>query len=64
AVDVSDSQKADEYLDFYAMIRRGAGIRAAFSYALSASDGHDSVVWRAETNGKATIAEAIGARIF
>ncbi|MGD8814715.1 MAG: M23 family metallopeptidase, partial [Anaerolineales bacterium] len=45
AVDISDSQKADEYLDFYAMIRRGAGIRAAFSYALSASDGHDSVVW-------------------
>ena len=64
AADVGSVQKANEYLDFYEMVRRNKGIRAAFSFALSAGSGYGSVVWKGKLNGNSTIADLIGERTF
>jgi hypothetical protein len=40
--------KAAEYLEFYHSLRNTAGVGAAFGYALSAPNGHNTLAWRKE----------------
>jgi murein DD-endopeptidase MepM/ murein hydrolase activator NlpD len=54
------SEKAEEYHQFYQMIRGQAGIGAAFAYALSAGTGHETLVWRKEGEEGSEILEAVG----
>ncbi len=61
---VSPQTKAHQYLEFYRLLRRRDGIGAAFSYALSASVGHDAVVWRRKAEGIGLIPEFVGGRGF
>ena len=59
---ISDKTKSDQYLEFYRMVRSQPGIAAAFSYALSADQGHDAIVWRSEESDGSMFAERIGKR--
>jgi hypothetical protein len=59
---VAEKTRADQYLEFYRMVRSQPGIAAAFSYALSADQGHDAIVWRSEKSDGTTFAERIGKR--
>lgn len=64
AADVSDLEKARQYLDFLGALRSKKGIGAAFSYAIAADQGHESVVWRNGGDSVGSIAEIIGSRSF
>jgi murein DD-endopeptidase MepM/ murein hydrolase activator NlpD len=59
---LADRLKARQYLDFYRMVREARGVGAVFAFALSASDGHEPVVWRRKDGPRIAIAEVIGAR--
>ncbi len=56
--------KANQYVEFYRMLREGKGIGAAFAFALSAPRGHESVVWRREDGGLTAVPEVVGRRGF
>ncbi len=56
--------KSEEYLTYFRRLRDEPGIGAAFSYALSAAAGHNSMVWRAEDEVTSKIAAMIGGRNF
>ncbi len=52
--------KAGQYSRFYHSLRGVPGVGAAFAYALSAEEGHDSLVWRRDADGAGEIASLIG----
>jgi murein DD-endopeptidase MepM/ murein hydrolase activator NlpD len=54
--------KGQQYLDFFRMIQQSRGVGAAFAFALSASSGHDTVVWRGRDGTRTGIPEVIGGR--
>ncbi|HEY47251.1 MAG TPA: M23 family metallopeptidase [Anaerolineae bacterium] len=56
--------KGQQYLDFYRMLRDTPGIGAVFSYALSAVEGHDSIVWRSKNGDQCRISSIISDRNF
>ena len=59
---VAERTKADQYLEFYRMVRSQPGIAAAFAFALSADRGHDAIVWRSNISDGNDFAELIGKR--
>ena len=59
---VDERTKADQYIEFYRMVRSVPGIAAAFAFALSADQGHDAIVWRSELSDGTNFAELIGNR--
>jgi hypothetical protein len=61
---VGQTIKGQQYLDFYRMLRDTPGIGAVFSYALSAVDGHDSIVWRSTNGDQSRISSIISDRNF
>lgn len=61
---VSNQAKGQQYLDFYRMLRKASGVGAAFAYTLSASNGHDAIVWRGEDGNLSPISRIIGDRAF
>jgi len=61
---VGQTIKGQQYLDFYRMLRDTPGIGAVFSYALSAVDGHDSIVWRSKNGDQSHISSIISDRNF
>jgi murein DD-endopeptidase MepM/ murein hydrolase activator NlpD len=59
-----DPDKAQQYLEYYRMLRGTPGVGAAFGYALSARTGHDPVVWRRGSTDTGSISSLIGGRSF
>lgn len=53
--------KAQEYAEYYAFLRRQPGLAAAFSFAVSAATGYEHEAWRAEDGAVSAIPEVIGA---
>lgn len=64
ADDLSGATKANQYLEFYRRLREQPGIGAAFAFAISAREGHTSLVWRSSKGNSERIARAIGSRTF
>jgi hypothetical protein len=60
--DVPPEVKAQQYVDYFRMLRSVRGLDAAFCYALSSPSGSESVVWRREGGESTGIAEAVGHR--
>jgi hypothetical protein len=60
--DVADRWKGHQYLEFYRMARQARGVGAVFAWALSATEGHDSVVWRKADGTRTAVAEVVGGR--
>jgi murein DD-endopeptidase MepM/ murein hydrolase activator NlpD len=59
---IDERTKADQYAEFYRMVRYQPGIAAAFAYALSAVRDHDAIVWRSEISDGTKLAGLIGNR--
>ncbi len=59
---VAERTKADQYAEFYRMVRSQPGIAAAFAYALSAVRDHDAIAWRSEISDGTEFAGLIGNR--
>jgi hypothetical protein len=55
------ADKASEYLQFYTSLRGERGVRAAFAYALSAENGHETLVWRKEGEDSSPVMERVNA---
>ncbi len=60
--DLDPHVRGQQYLEFYRMVKDVSGIGAIFAYAISANEGHDSVVWRTEEGYIHPIAQEIGDR--
>ena len=60
AAEVSPDEKASQYLSYYRALRTQPGVGAAFAFALSAHQAHESVVWIRD--GAPSITDWVGAR--
>jgi murein DD-endopeptidase MepM/ murein hydrolase activator NlpD len=58
------STKASQYLEFYRRLREQPGIGAAFSFAISAREGHSSLVWRSSDADAEKMAKLLASRTF
>jgi hypothetical protein len=58
------SLKGQEYLSYYQSLREVPGIGAAFAQVVSAANGYDALIWRAEDAESSGIAIEVGKRDF
>jgi hypothetical protein len=59
---VDPTEKARQYLDFYAAASRIQNVGAAFGYTLSSAGGNPGLAWRAEGESTSRLAERLGQR--
>jgi murein DD-endopeptidase MepM/ murein hydrolase activator NlpD len=62
--DSDSATKGRQYVEYYRDLRNRAGIAAAFSFVLSASEGYEHEVWRREDGQMTAIPALVGDRQF